>query len=96
MTTTSELRSQAEAKGEEISQTVRKIEDRIEEAVDWKGLVRQKPLESIGVAVGVGLLFSGAAAPLLGIVGRQAGTILKGSLTAYLMNLAATKTTTRI
>jgi len=94
MTTTSELRSQVEAKGEEISQTVQKIETRIGDYVDWKGMVQQKPLESLGIAMGVGLVLSGAAAPLLTVVSRQAGTIVKGSITAYLMNLVAQKTST--
>ena len=91
MTTTSDLRNQVDAKGEEISKIAREIETRVEEYIDWKRIVQEKPLESVGVAVGLGLLFSGSLAPILRGVGAQVGTIARGSLTAYLVSLVARK-----
>lgn len=94
MTTTSELRNQIENKGAEISQIAHQIEGRIESYVDWKGMVQERPIESIGIAVGAGLVLSGAAGPLLRIVGHQVGVIAKGSAIAFVMGLIQNKTST--
>jgi hypothetical protein len=95
MTTTSELRSKLEAKGEEVSRIAHKIEDRIDQYKDWQGTVRQYPFQSIGVALGLGLLLSGAATPILKAVSREAGgvmsTLVKSSLTAAVANSIAPK-----
>ncbi len=85
MTTTSELRSQIERKGEEISQIAHKIETRIEEVVDWKSLVRERPQASLAVAFGTGLLLSGMSRVLLQFAGRQTLAVAKSSAVAYLM-----------
>lgn len=94
MTTTSELRSQLETKGEEISNIAQKIENRIEEYVDWKGMVQQRPLAAVGIAMGVGLVLSGSAGPIVKMVGKQAGLLAKGSAMAFLMGLIQSKTQT--
>lgn len=84
MTTPAELRSQLEVQGAEVSLLVQQIEDRIEELRDWRTMVDQKPIVSVGMAVGAGLLVSGVAFPLFVIMGRQAGIALKVGLTAFI------------
>lgn len=87
MTTTSELRAEIETKGEEISRIAHKIESRIEHYTDWRGLVQERPLVAVGIALGAGLLLSGATAPMFRIAAKQAGTIARGGATAFLMSV---------
>ena len=48
------------AKGEEnISQTVERIGERIEEKLDWRGYVKDSPYLAMGAAAGLGYLASG-------------------------------------
>jgi hypothetical protein len=86
MTTTSELRAEIDTKSEEISRIAHKIEDRIGHFTDWRSLVQERPLAAIGVAVGVGVVLSGAGAPLFRVAARQAGTVARGGATAFLMS----------
>ena len=47
------------AKGEEnISQTVEKIDERIQEKLDWRGYVKDSPYWALGAAAGLGYLAS--------------------------------------
>jgi hypothetical protein len=94
MTTTSELRAEIETKGEEISRIAHKIESRIEHYIDWRGLVQERPLAAVGIALGAGLLLSGATAPLFRIAAKQAGTIVKGGATAFLMSFVKARAQT--
>ena len=82
MTTTSELRSQLESKGEEISNIAHQIEDRIEAYVDWPGIVREHPMESLGVAAVAGLILAGSSGSILKFLFRQVGTIAQAAVTA--------------
>ena len=86
MTTASELRSKLESQGEEISNIAHKIEDRLEAYIDWRGLVRQHPLESIGVAAIAGFLLSGSSGFLIRGVGKQVGTLVQAGITASIMS----------
>jgi ElaB/YqjD/DUF883 family membrane-anchored ribosome-binding protein len=48
------------AKGEEnISQTVERIGERLQEKLDWRGYVKDSPYLAVGVAAGLGYLASG-------------------------------------
>jgi hypothetical protein len=48
------------AKGEEsISQTVDKIDERIQEKLEWRGYVKDSPYLALGAAAGLGYLASG-------------------------------------
>ena len=48
------------AKGAEtISQTVEKIDERIQEKLDWRGYVKDSPYWAMGAAAGLGYLASG-------------------------------------
>ncbi|HEY9686535.1 MAG TPA: hypothetical protein V6C52_06130 [Coleofasciculaceae cyanobacterium] len=94
MTTTSELRAEIETKGDEISQIAHKIESRFEYYTDWRGLVQERPLVSVGIALGAGLLLSGAAVPLFLIAAKQAGTIARGGATAFLMSFVKARAQT--
>lgn len=97
MTTTSELRSRLESKGEELSQIAHRLEDRIDEYKDITGLVRQYPLQSIGVAAGLGLLLSGSGGFIIKQVLRQVGLIAQaGAMAAVVSALNEPKTTQRI
>lgn len=87
MTTTSELRSQLENKGEEISQITHKIEERIESYTDWPGIVREHPFQSIGVAALVGVVLSGSTGSLMKLVGKQALTLVQAGLTAGVVSM---------
>jgi hypothetical protein len=87
MTTTSELRSKLESKGEEISEITHKIEERIESYVDWPGIVREYPLQSIGVAAVVGLVVSGATGSIMKLLGKQAITLLQAGITAGVVSM---------
>lgn len=93
MTTTSELRSRLESQGEEISNIAHEIEHRIEEYTDWESLVRQYPLQSLGVAAGVGLLLSGAGGMLMRQAVKQVGTMAQASITAAIVAVITNKTT---
>lgn len=68
MTTKSELRSKIAAQNAEISQIAHRIEDRVESYRDWKAMVRQRPLQSLGIAMGVGFLLAGAGRSLFGLM----------------------------
>lgn len=97
MTTTSELRSRLESKGEELSQIAHRLEDRIDEYKDITGLVRQYPLQSIGVAAGLGLLLSGSGGFIIKQVLRQVGLIAQaGAMAAVVSVLSEPKTSQRI
>jgi len=93
MTTTSELRSRLESQGEEISQIAHRIEDRIEEYTDWPNIVRQYPLQAIGVAAGAGLLLSGAGGMIIRQLVRQVGTMAQASVTAAIVAAITSNTT---
>ncbi len=91
MTTTSELRHKIERQGEEISQIARRIENRFEHYTDWRGTVQERPLQSVGVAVGLGVLLSGVALPLLRWSGRQTFGLAQAGLMAFLTAKARNK-----
>lgn len=93
MTTTSELRSKLESQGEEISQIAHQIEDRIEEYTDWENIVRQYPLQALGVAAGVGVLLSGAGGMIVRQLVRQVGTMAQASVTAAIVAAITSNTT---
>jgi hypothetical protein len=86
MTTTSELRAKLDRQGEEISRLTHRIEDKLETYKDWPGLVRQYPLQSLGIAAAAGLMLSGASTPILRGVGKQLGTLLQASITASIVS----------
>jgi len=86
MTTTSELRAKLERQGEEISRITHRIEDRLETYKDWPGMVRQYPLQSVGIAAVAGVLLSGAAGPLVRNMGKQVGGLLQASITATIVS----------
>jgi hypothetical protein len=44
--------------GENISQTVEKIDERIQEKLDWRGYVKDSPYWALGAAAGLGYLAS--------------------------------------
>jgi hypothetical protein len=94
MTTTSELRSQLETKGEEISSIAHQIEDRIESYVDWPGIVREHPMESIGVAAVAGLILAGSAGSITKFVLKQLGTIVQAGITASVVAAITAKAET--
>jgi hypothetical protein len=75
-----ELKSEIQHKNEEISQIAHQIEDRIEHYVDYKGMVARRPFVSVAACIGVGLLFSGALAPIVRLAGREVGGIAKAAL----------------
>ena len=86
MTTTSELRSRLESKGEEVSQIAHRLEDRIGEYKDITGLVRQYPLQSFGVAAGVGLLLSGSGSLIIRQAFKQLGLLAQAGITAAILS----------
>lgn len=86
MTTTSELRSRLERQGEEINRLAHRIEDRLESYTDWPGLVRQYPLQSLGVAVVAGLMLTGSGGSILRGFGKQLGTVAQAAITAKVMS----------
>lgn len=73
MPTPAELRARLENEGEELRQITRKIENRIEDYKDWRGIVKRYPLPCVGVAVAAGILMSGGAAsvPILALAYQQ-------------------------
>lgn len=86
MTTTSELRSKLESKGEEVSQIAHQIEDRLENLSDWPGIVRLHPMQAVGAAAIVGLLLSGSRGGFLRLLSRQLEGIVKTSATAFVVS----------
>jgi hypothetical protein len=87
MTTTAELRAKKKVKEAEISQTMDRIEDRLEYYADWRNSVQQAPILSVVAAFGASMLVSGLAVPLLFLAGRQTGSMMQNSMTACLANL---------
>ncbi len=85
MTTTAELRSKKAQQEQEISAIAHRIEDRIESYKDWHTIVREYPLQSLGVAVGAGILLTGSGNKMLGFAVRQTASIAKAGITAYLL-----------
>ena len=67
-----DLKSQIRAKNDEISNLANRIGDRIEENVDWRGAIRKQPFMAFGLCIGAGLLFSGALAPVVRLLGKEA------------------------
>jgi hypothetical protein len=85
MTTTSELRSQLESKGEEISNLTHQIEERIESYVDWQGIVRERPLQSVGIAALAGLVISGSTGPIMKVLGKQVIGLAQAGITTAIV-----------
>lgn len=86
MTTTSELRSKLERQSEEISQIAHRLEDRLETYIDWPGMVRQHPFQSLGVAALAGVVLSGSSGPIMRGLGQQLGTLIQATVTATIMS----------
>jgi hypothetical protein len=88
MTTTSELKARLENQSEELGEIAHKIENRLEQYTDWKSWVRQHPWQSLGAAFGLGLVFSGAAQPVLKSAYKQVSTTAATGAVAYLSAVA--------
>lgn len=85
MTTTAELRSKRDQKEQEITDIAHRIEDRIDFYKDWQKMVRDYPLQSMGIALGTGFLVSGAGGGLLRFGLRQAEALFRAGLMAYIL-----------
>jgi len=57
--TTEEIRQDIAKREENISQTVDKIDERIQEKLHWRGYVKDSPYLALGAAAGLGYLASG-------------------------------------
>lgn len=67
------------AKGEEnISQTVERIGERLQEKLDWRGYVKDSPYLAVGVAAGLGYLASGLFVKRATPMERFMGSIAEG------------------
>ena len=86
MTTTADLRSKKERQEQEITDIAHRIENRIESYKDWHTIVREFPLQSLGVAVGAGILLTGSGSRILGFAAKQAVTLAQAGITAYAMS----------
>lgn len=53
-----DIRQDIKAKRERITETVDRLNARIQESLDWKGYVSRYPYASVGIAAGTGLLLS--------------------------------------
>lgn len=85
MTTTAELRSKRDLKEQEITDIAHRIEDRIDFYKDWQKMVRDYPLQSMGIAVGAGLLVSGVGGGLLRFGFRQVEGLVRAGIMAYIL-----------
>lgn len=85
MTTTAELRSKRERKEQEISDIAHRIEDRIESYKDWHQVVQDYPLQSVGVAIGTGLLFTSFGGGLFRFAFRQVEGLVRAGVLAYVI-----------
>jgi hypothetical protein len=83
--TVNDIKAEIGQKGEEITQIAHQIEDRIEEYVDWKGIVQKQPLTSVAASVGVGLLFAGALNPVLRFAVGQLGVVAQAVIMAFVV-----------
>jgi len=54
-----ELRHDIAARREVIADTVDKLSERVHRTLDWREHVAQRPLVSVGIAAGIGLLIAG-------------------------------------
>jgi ElaB/YqjD/DUF883 family membrane-anchored ribosome-binding protein len=54
-----ELRHDIAARREVIADTVDKLSERVHRTLDWREYVAQRPLVSVGIAAGLGLLIAG-------------------------------------
>ncbi len=57
--TTEDIRQDIARGEEDISQTVERIGERLQEKLDWRGYVKDSPYLAVGVAAGLGYLASG-------------------------------------
>ena len=57
--TAESIRQDIAAKRESISGTVDRLGDRIQESLDWRSYVGEYPIVALGLAAGVGFVFSG-------------------------------------
>ena len=60
--TPEDLRQEIKDKKEAIAETLSRVDQRIQRVVDWRAQVGDHPLLALGLAVGVGCLFSGVFA----------------------------------
>ncbi len=51
-----EIAKKVEASRQQIRESVGLIEQRLHERLDWRGWVRDHPVESVGIAFGIGVL----------------------------------------
>jgi ElaB/YqjD/DUF883 family membrane-anchored ribosome-binding protein len=54
-----DLRQEIEAKKEAIAETINRLDQHVQRAVDWRAQVGDHPYLALGLAVGVGCLFAG-------------------------------------
>ncbi len=87
MTTTSELKARLEDQSEELNQIAHRIEDKVEEITDWKTFVKRRPFLSVGIGIGLGILFSGAAKPVVKASYQQATSTIAATSVAYVASL---------
>jgi hypothetical protein len=92
MTTTAELRSKRDQKEQEITDIAHRIEDRIDFYKDWQKMVRDYPLQSMGIVLGAGFLMSGMGGGLLRFGFRQAEGLFRAGLMAYILAWLADNT----
>lgn len=85
MTSKAQLHQDIEAKKHELSKIAHQIGDRVDDMTDWRNQVQKHPMQSIGIAVGMGVILSGATRPLLRMASHQVAPIVRGSLVAMLL-----------
>ena len=57
--TTEDLRQEIKEKKEAIAETLNRVDERIQRAIDWRAQVGDHPFLALGLAVSAGCLFSG-------------------------------------
>jgi hypothetical protein len=89
---TEDIRQDIARGGENISQTVEQIGERIKEKMDWRGYVRNSPYWAIGAAAGFGYLASGMFKKRTTPMERMMGSIdkkVRASLVGMLVGAAS-------
>lgn len=87
MTTMGELRSQRNAKEQEITEIAHRIEDRLDFYRDWQERVKASPLRSFGFVLGAGFLVgSGISGNLLQGLIRPIVNMAQLATLGYVLN----------
>ncbi len=89
--TVNEIRSNIETTKQQVNETTKQLQSRINDLKDWRSTVNQYPLISLAAAIGAGVLLGGFAKPLVKAGWKSTKATAKGAIMARAMQVARSR-----